>query len=67
MATATMMIWAAIEIPTLLVAAVAIIPAPAAVDVPADEAAWTAIDWRVELKLFAGTLSWTMIIRFQRT
>jgi hypothetical protein len=67
-ATATMIIWAAIEIPTLLVAAVAIIPAPVAADVPADEVFWTAIDWRVELKLCStGTLNWTMIIRFQRT
>jgi hypothetical protein len=44
MATAAMIIWAAIDIPALAVAAVAIIPAPVAMDVPADEAACTAID-----------------------
>jgi hypothetical protein len=44
MATRAMVIWVAIDIPTLAVAAVAINPAPVATDVPADEAAWTAID-----------------------
>jgi hypothetical protein len=43
-ATAAMVTWVAIDIPTVAVAAVAIAPAPAAVDVPADAAAWTAID-----------------------
>jgi hypothetical protein len=39
MATTTMIIWVAIDIPTLAVAAVAIIPAPVAADDTADEAA----------------------------
>jgi hypothetical protein len=43
-ATTATVIWVAIEIPVAAVAAVAIVPAPAAADVPADEAAWTAID-----------------------
>jgi hypothetical protein len=43
MATAATIIWAAIDIPAT-VAAVAIAPAPVAADVPADAAAWTAID-----------------------
>jgi hypothetical protein len=43
-ATTATVIWVAIEIPVATVAAVAIVPAPAAADVPADEAAWTAID-----------------------
>jgi hypothetical protein len=38
-ATAAMVTWVAIDIPTVAVAAVAIVPAPAAVDVPADAAA----------------------------
>jgi hypothetical protein len=42
--TAAMVTWDVIDIPTVAVAAVAIVPAPAAVDVPADAAAWTAID-----------------------
>jgi hypothetical protein len=41
MATTATVIWVAIDIPA---AAVAIVSAPAAADVPADEAAWTAID-----------------------
>jgi hypothetical protein len=44
MATATMITLVANDVPTLLVAAVAIVPAPVAADVPADEAAWTVID-----------------------
>jgi hypothetical protein len=35
--------WVAIDIPTAPVAADAILPAPAAVDDPADRAAWLAI------------------------
>jgi hypothetical protein len=44
MATAAMITFVASGIPTLAVAAVAIFSAPVAVDVPADEAAWAAID-----------------------
>jgi hypothetical protein len=44
MATAAMIIFVANGIPTLAVAVVAIFSAPVAVDVPADEAAWAAID-----------------------
>jgi hypothetical protein len=52
MTTIAVVIWAAIDIPPFLaVAAAAIVPAPVAADVPADAAALTAIDWRVELKL----------------
>jgi hypothetical protein len=51
MATAAMITWVVSDKPPVVVAAVAIVPAPAAVDVPADAAAWIAIDWRVELKL----------------
>jgi hypothetical protein len=39
---AEMVIWAATDIPAT-VAAAAIVPAPAAADVPADAEAWTAI------------------------
>jgi hypothetical protein len=66
MATAAMITFVANGIPTLAVAAVAIFSAPVAVDVPADEAAWAAIDWWVELKLCKGTLNWTMIILILR-
>jgi hypothetical protein len=43
-ATTAMATWAAIDIPAVPVAAVASAPAPVAADVPADAAAWTAID-----------------------
>jgi hypothetical protein len=39
-----MVAWVKIDIPAARVAAVAIVPAPVAADVPADVAAWTAID-----------------------
>jgi hypothetical protein len=42
-ATTAKVIWVASEIPVAIVAAVAIVPAPVAADVPADVAAWTAI------------------------
>ena len=44
MATRAMVAWVKIDIPAAKVAAVAIVPAPVAADVPADVAAWTAID-----------------------
>jgi hypothetical protein len=43
-ATTAMAIWAAIDIPAATLAAVAIVPAPVATDVPTDVAAWVAID-----------------------
>jgi hypothetical protein len=43
MATRATVIWVAIEIPVATVAAVAIVSAPVAADVPVDAAAWTAI------------------------
>jgi hypothetical protein len=44
MATRAMIAWVKIDIPAAKVAAVAIVPAAVAADVPADVAAWTAID-----------------------
>jgi hypothetical protein len=44
MATTAMVIWAAVDMPVVPVAAVASAPAPVAADVPADADAWTAID-----------------------
>jgi hypothetical protein len=43
-ATTAMAIWVAIDIPAATVAAVAIVPAPVATDVPTDVTAWAAID-----------------------
>jgi hypothetical protein len=43
-ATTVMITWAEIDIPLFPLAAVASAPAPVAADVPADAAAWTAID-----------------------
>jgi hypothetical protein len=61
-ATIAMVILTAIDIPTFpAVAAAAIVPAPVAVDVPADAAALTAIEWRVELKLSTRTLDGTIV------